>query len=107
MAYAGYESMEFINLFPMWKVWSNIALIDKKVVCKQPKVSDALTTLSRLTYTIEELRAETLPDGVDPTHLETYLSNEDFNKIFKMSREEYYKLPQWKQSQTRQANNFF
>jgi hypothetical protein len=29
-------------------------------------------------YSLEELRQNSLPDGVDPTRLEYYLSDEDF-----------------------------
>ncbi|XP_031567014.1 actin-binding LIM protein 3-like [Actinia tenebrosa] len=40
-----------------------------------------------------------LPKGVDKTMLETYLTPEEFQKVFSMPREEFYKLPQWKQNQ--------
>lgn len=38
-----------------------------------------------------------LPRGVDKTKLETYLSEEEFEKVFSMTRDEFYQLPQWKQ----------
>ena len=34
-------------------------------------------------YTIEELQCKTTPQGVDPTKLEKYLSDEDFEVWFK------------------------
>lgn len=41
-------------------------------------VKDALSKLSRQQYTIEELTSKPLPEGVDPLHLESYLSDKDF-----------------------------
>lgn len=41
-------------------------------------VKDALSKLSRLQYTVEELTSKPLPEGVDPLRLECYLSDKDF-----------------------------
>ncbi|KAL0179778.1 hypothetical protein M9458_025220, partial [Cirrhinus mrigala] len=41
-------------------------------------VKDALSKLRRQQYTIEELTSKPLPEGVDPLHLESYLSDKDF-----------------------------
>lgn len=38
-----------------------------------------------------------LPRGVDKTKLETYLSEEEFERVFSMTRDEFYQLAQWKQ----------
>jgi len=38
-----------------------------------------------------------LPRGADKTKLETYLTDEEFSEVFKMTRDEFYKLPTWKQ----------
>lgn len=38
-----------------------------------------------------------LPREADKTKLETYLTDEEFREVFTMSREEFYKLPAWKQ----------
>jgi len=38
------------------------------------------------------------PDGVQPTHKEQYLSDEEFVTVFKMEKEAFNKLPKWKQS---------
>jgi hypothetical protein len=37
-----------------------------------------LAALSKSTYTWEELQKRPLPDGVDPSRLEKYISDEDF-----------------------------
>lgn len=41
-------------------------------------VEDALTKLSKNQYSLEELTSRPLPEGVDPLHLEIYLSDKDF-----------------------------
>lgn len=41
-------------------------------------VKDALSKLSRQQYTVTELTSKPLPEGVDPLHLECYLSDTDF-----------------------------
>ena len=46
----------------------------KKVIL----VKEALSKLSKLQYSIEELTKTPLPEGVDPLRLEDYLSDEDF-----------------------------
>lgn len=37
------------------------------------------------------------PEGSDLKRLELYLSPEDFEAVFKMSKEEFDRLPSWKQ----------
>ena len=75
---------------------------------KKPKdLSEVLQGLSRLTYTLEELREDKLPEGVDPNHLETYLSSKDFNRLFEMSKEDFYSLPVWKQVKLRKEKNLY
>ena len=41
-------------------------------------VKEALSQLSKLQYSIEELTSKPLPEGVDPLRLEDYLSDQDF-----------------------------
>ena len=47
-------------------------------------------------YSLEQLKAK--PTGLDPLKLETYLSDEDFQRVFNMDREAFAKLPEWKRS---------
>lgn len=55
--------------------------------------------MNHAVYTIEELRnKDDLPLGVDPAHLENYLSESDFKKYFKTTLETYKSYPEWKQS---------
>lgn len=48
-----------------------------------------------------------LPDGVDPVHLENYLSPEDFEKLTSMPLEKFRKLPTWKQTTIKKENDLF
>lgn len=41
-------------------------------------VEDVLARLCKTTYPLSDLLARPLPEGVDPLHLEIYLSDEDF-----------------------------
>ena len=50
-------------------------------------------------YSYDELLADPLPEGVDSTRLETYLSDEDFFQLFKMTQDEFAKLKKWNQDQ--------
>ena len=83
----------------------------KKILLQRAKkpqpLEEILETVCRLTYTLEELRASPLPEGVDPNHLETYLSSHDFDELFQMSKEDFYSLPPWKQQNLRKEKNLF
>ncbi|XP_062971177.1 villin-like protein [Cynocephalus volans] len=51
--------------------------------------------------------AEDLPEGVDPTRKEFYLSDSDFQDIFGKSKEEFYSMATWKQQQEKKQLGFF
>ncbi|XP_053323586.1 villin-like protein [Spea bombifrons] len=51
--------------------------------------------------------AEELPDGVDPTKKEVYLSDEDFGSILGMSKADFYQLPKWKQQNLKKQSGLF
>lgn len=38
-------------------------------------------------------------DDIDVNHLEAYLSDKDFNTVFAMSKDKFYKLPNWRRLQ--------
>ncbi|XP_056611665.1 villin-1 [Triplophysa dalaica] len=52
-------------------------------------------------------QAEELPEGVDPTRKEEYLSNEDFALIMGVSRMDFYAMPEWKQLNIKKAKGLF
>lgn len=55
----------------------------------------------------DELRERKLPKGCDTKHLERYLNETNFEQIFQCSKEEYEKLPRWKQISLKKAANLF
>eukprot|EP01089_Gocevia_fonbrunei_P012359 TRINITY_DN2901_c0_g1_i1.p1 TRINITY_DN2901_c0_g1~~TRINITY_DN2901_c0_g1_i1.p1 ORF type:complete len:645 (-),score=115.97 TRINITY_DN2901_c0_g1_i1:114-1844(-) len=49
-------------------------------------------------FTYEELlNRELLPPAIDHKNLPGYLSNEEFLKVFKMTREQFERIPKWQQ----------
>lgn len=70
-------------------------------------VEKELAILTRTTYPLTELVERPLPEGVDPTHLEMYLSDEDFASSFAMTKEEFSKLPIWKQTDLKKEKCLF
>ena len=75
-----------------------------------PSVSPVEEVLQRytvVTYTYEELLQDNLPPGVNPTKLEQYLGQEEFEKVFKMTRAEYMKLPMWQADKLKQDVKLF
>ena len=53
-------------------------------------VQEVLDRLSRTTYTRSELQETPLPEGVDPTRLESYLNDEDFQVTDSINREKFH-----------------
>uniref|UniRef100_A0AAY4C4I7 Villin-1 n=1 Tax=Denticeps clupeoides TaxID=299321 RepID=A0AAY4C4I7_9TELE len=50
---------------------------------------------------------EDLPEGVDATKKEEYLSNEDFTRILGMGRMDFYAMPVWKQQNLKKQKGLF
>ena len=49
-----------------------------------------LNQLCREQYTIDELRTRPLPEGVDPSKIESYLSDADFQVNFLFTKTLFY-----------------
>uniref|UniRef100_A0A674BM80 Supervillin d n=1 Tax=Salmo trutta TaxID=8032 RepID=A0A674BM80_SALTR len=75
---AGSEPLTFTNIFPYWERDPNITTQAEGARNKVTLVQDALNWLSKNQYSVEELTAKPLPEGVDPLRLEIYLSDQDF-----------------------------
>jgi hypothetical protein len=58
-------------------------------------------------YTLEQLVNNDLPESVDRTKKEEYLTDEDFEKALKMNRAEFEKLPGWKKNNAKKAAKLF
>jgi advillin len=59
------------------------------------------------TYTYQELVDKKYPAGVDTTKLDTYMSDEEFEKVFEMTREEFAAQPVWKQQKMKRDKKLF
>jgi hypothetical protein len=46
-------------------------------------------------FSYEELLAKQFPKGIDESNLETYLADDEFEQLFKMTRSAFGKLPLW------------
>ncbi|KAK7122880.1 hypothetical protein R3I94_019855 [Phoxinus phoxinus] len=104
---AGAEPLTFTNIFPYWEKDTNIKVQVEGAHNKVILVRDALSKLSRLQYTVEELTSKPLPEGVDPLRLECYLSDKDFQSVLDLTRDEFYTLPNWKQLNLKKSKGFF
>ncbi|KAM4718305.1 supervillin a isoform 12-T12 [Anableps anableps] len=117
LIHAGLEPLTFTNMFPCWEHREDVSEITEREaeVCNQIiLVEDVLARLCKTTYPLAEVLARPLPEGVDPLHLEVYLSDEDFEgagaygkRALEMSREEYGALPGWKQVNLKKSKGLF
>nr|XP_050855846.1 supervillin isoform X1 [Vespula vulgaris] len=100
LVWAGLEPLQFINLFPTWTYRDDIAELNMQEG-RNPgemlKVESELARLTQSTYPPAQLLQRPLPVGVDPTRLELYLSQQHFQELLGMSKEEFQELPMWKQ----------
>ncbi|XP_051984502.1 supervillin-like isoform X2 [Xyrauchen texanus] len=110
LIHAGLEPLTFTNMFPSWEHREDIAEITEREaeVCNQIiLVEDVLARLSQSIYPLATLQTRPLPHGVDPLRLELYLSEEDFESVLDIKREEFDALPGWKQVNLKKAKGLF
>jgi len=60
-------------------------------------VGSAMDQTSSAKYSYERLKQKPLPGDVDATHLEMYLEDNDFERLFGMPVREFIQMPAWKQ----------
>ena len=70
-------------------------------------IKDFLQQLTETKYTWEELQVRPLPEGVDPTKMDNYLKESEFEKGLGMSQADFYALPQWKQTKVKREKGLF
>lgn len=80
----------------VFTAWDDSKTLDPSGLNDSIKVEDILKDLSR-TYTLAELRNP--PKLLDSSKLETYLSDEEFQGVFKMDKPTFSAQPLWKQEQ--------
>jgi Villin headpiece domain len=76
---------------------------ERKIYPVSPKFSCHRTPRPRefLLLQIQQLLITNrkLPEDVDRNHLELHLSPEDFARAFHMTRQDFFRLPDWKRSE--------
>ncbi|KAM4530110.1 supervillin [Odontesthes bonariensis] len=107
LIFEGSEPLTFTNVFPRWERSLGPHTQGDQGQVKLTLVQDALAQLMKTQYPLEELLRSPLPEGVDPQHLEVYLSDQDFQTILEMKRDEYASLPTWKQVDLKKSKGLF
>ncbi|CAG0899690.1 unnamed protein product [Darwinula stevensoni] len=97
---AGEEPLEFVNLFPDW-------VLPENTRGKKSSVAELLSQIITTTYSLDVLKQRPLPDGVEATRLEAFLSGQDFKELFGMKMEEFYQEPPWKQIKLKKKLGLF
>uniref|UniRef100_A0AAY4C290 Villin-1 n=1 Tax=Denticeps clupeoides TaxID=299321 RepID=A0AAY4C290_9TELE len=117
----GFEPPTFTGWFHAWDPhkWSDgksydqlkADLGDATDVIQITVVSDPISMATNLpTFPADKLvnkLPEDLPEGVDATKKEEYLSNEDFTRILGMGRMDFYAMPVWKQQNLKKQKGLF
>ncbi|XP_057202957.1 supervillin isoform X2 [Triplophysa rosa] len=85
----GVEPLTFTNIFPSWEMRPTQEVQDCVVRKMLTLVQDALAALNRTQYPLKDLLRRPLPEGVDPLHLENYLSQNDFKVALGMTQNDY------------------
>uniref|UniRef100_A0A8B9MJT5 Villin-1 n=1 Tax=Accipiter nisus TaxID=211598 RepID=A0A8B9MJT5_9AVES len=122
----GHEPPTFTGWFPAWDPlnWADkksydvlrAELGDESSLGNLTSVSKVFTSTTSLLPNKQEsfpldvlvnTSAEDLPRGVDPSRKEYYLSDQDFEAVFGMSRPAFSKLPLWKQQNLKKDKGLF
>ncbi|KAI8996095.1 hypothetical protein BC832DRAFT_307233 [Gaertneriomyces semiglobifer] len=70
--------------------------------------AEILEKFNKASYSFDELKKkDNLPLGVDPTHVEAYLSENDFKKHFKIDKDTFSSYPAWKQAELKKRAGLF
>lgn len=76
---------------------------------KAPALQSASAALADYSkkYSYEDLKNKNIPSTVDQGNLENYLTDDDFQKVFKMSRKDFDAQPKWKKDGAKKAAKLF
>ncbi|XP_060877352.1 supervillin isoform X3 [Metopolophium dirhodum] len=110
LVWAGLEPLRFTDCFPEWRDRDDIAEINMKHNHKPGETQLVEIELARITqesYPAAQLLQRPLPDGVDPTRLELYLSPASFKGLLDMNKNEFLQLPKWKRTKIKQSVGLF
>ncbi|XP_063701804.1 uncharacterized protein LOC134831897 isoform X2 [Culicoides brevitarsis] len=109
IVWAGLEPTEFKAIFPDWIDRDDIAEInvqDGRHAIATP-ITAALSHFKCTSYPLATLLERPLPEGVNPTKLELYLNDEEFESALGMSKTEFSQLSSWKRSKLKKEKGLF
>ncbi|KAF1771146.1 hypothetical protein GCK72_002972 [Caenorhabditis remanei] len=102
VVYKGAEPEQFKALFMKW---TDSDEVENPMECRDAK--ELLKERCR-TFSLIELKERTnLPAGMDMRRLESYLTDDDFQKAFGIGRDEFYAQKAWKQNEARKRTGLF
>lgn len=97
---AGSEPLCFTAHFHGWRP------IPTEVESSLASVRDELGKFTQK-YSFDDLSNKRYPAGIDTTRLENYLLDDEFVTVFGMSREDFSKVPPWKQQKEKRERGLF
>ena len=71
------------------------------------QIDEYLARFHQTTYPLDALLARPLPEYVNPTKLEMYLDDDEFEETLGMTKEEWKNLPAWKKTNLRKEHGLF
>jgi hypothetical protein len=95
------ESDKFKLYFHNWEYNKKFLNFLKKENDKE--IEEILKIYQKKTYSYNELLSDKLPNGIDETKLETYLSENEFFDVFNISRFDFEKLKEFKQIELKKS----
>uniref|UniRef100_A0A183C716 HP domain-containing protein n=1 Tax=Globodera pallida TaxID=36090 RepID=A0A183C716_GLOPA len=95
LIYGGSEPDEFKALFVEWE-GIGIGIEENSNGRRTEQLKVVMAERLKL-RSVDELRRKDLSPGCDTKHLEEYLSEDDFGRVFGVSREQFEALPRWRQ----------
>lgn len=127
MITAGFEPIEFQTIFPEWQTNEQVVNLNSEVrqlklfyysalsnvpylknPTKQPvQLNEYAARFKQDIYPLEVLLVRPLPEYINATKVEMYLSDEDFEKTLGLTKIEWRKLPLWKKISLRKDKGLF
>lgn len=71
------------------------------------QLDEYLARFHQTTYPLDILLARPLPEYVNPTKLEMYLDDDEFEKTLGMAKADWKNLPAWKKTNLRKEHGLF
>eukprot|EP01107_Rhizomastix_libera_P007632 TRINITY_DN22656_c0_g1_i1.p1 TRINITY_DN22656_c0_g1~~TRINITY_DN22656_c0_g1_i1.p1 ORF type:complete len:1378 (+),score=521.29 TRINITY_DN22656_c0_g1_i1:111-4244(+) len=97
----GSEPIGFTAFFHAWRDG------EKRAEALPPVTIESALSEYHKFYSLEQLKKKDLPPTVDRANLENYLSPEDFQVAFGMSRDQFNALPKWQQVPKKKSAGLF